>query len=83
MTISALQSKLTKSNATNVSTFDYNGYNKALCFSLNGKRFQADYSEGKENIESFSTKTGYDERNQEGERIFFNNFTQVLNYSNK
>ena len=67
MKVSALQSKLSKLNVT-ASVFDYNGYNKSIRFSLNGKKFEADYNEGSEKIESISTTTDYDERSQESER---------------
>lgn len=83
MKVSSLKSKLSNSNATDVLVFDYNGYNKAICFSINGKRFEAGFSEGKENIENFCTKTGYDDRCQESERMFFDNFNQVLRYANR
>jgi hypothetical protein len=82
MTVNTLNNKLEKLGITS-SVFDYNGYNKAIIFSINNLEIQAKFSDGKENIESFFIVTGYNNLNQERERRFFYSFNKVLSYAKR
>jgi hypothetical protein len=82
MTVNTLNNKLSKLGITS-SVFDYNGYNKAIIFAINNLEFHANFSDGKENIESFCVVSGYDNLSQERERSFFYSFNKVLSYAKR
>jgi hypothetical protein len=79
MKLSTLKNKLAKMNIE-TSVFDYNGYNKALIFVMNGVKVQAGFEVDADKVSDFCTITGYNNDNQEHERRFFRNFAQVQRY---
>lgn len=81
MTTATLTAKLSKMNVV-YSIFDYNGFNKNVCFSINGMNFEAAFSEGNNIITSFCQILGYDDALQETSRIFFDNFAQLMRHAN-
>jgi len=81
MKIQSLTAKLAKVNVP-FQTLEGNGYNKDIQFAINGKTFFAGFIEGKENVTDFCRVIGYDNANQESQRIFFDNFNQVLRHAN-
>lgn len=62
---------------------DHNGYNKDIEFSINGLNFKAGFNEGQTVIQDFCREICYDKVNQEMQRRFFDNFTQLVKYANK
>lgn len=82
MTIKNLIDKLTKMNIS-YTVLDLNGYNKDVCFSINSMSFKAGFCDGKEIIQDFCREICYDNCNQEMERRFFDNFSQLLRYANR
>ena len=81
MKISTLNNKLSKLNVQ-TTIVDYNGYNKSLVFTINGKKYEADFNSVHEEVNSFSFSLMYDEANQETQRRFFDNFAQVQRHAN-
>ena len=59
-----------------------NEHNKSLDFTINGKSFSADFTATSELIHFFSTIVGYDQAEQEHQRLFFYSFASVLRYAN-
>ncbi len=81
MKTSSLTSKLDKLNVAHTVRHT-NEHNKALDFTINGKKFSADFTATSELIHFFSTIVGYDNAEQEHQRYFFDTFAQVLRYAN-
>jgi hypothetical protein len=81
MKISSLISKLTKMNVP-FTILEGNGYNKDIEFSINGSIFEASFTEGYPNIQSYCKETGYDNASQETTRYHFDNFAQLLRHAN-
>jgi hypothetical protein len=82
MKISSLISKLTKMNVP-FTILEGNGYNKDIEFSINGTKFEASFTEGYPNIQSYCEETGYDDASQETTRYHFDNFAQLLRHASK
>jgi len=82
MTTANLISKLNKMNITST-IVDMTGYNKEVQFSINGLNYSADFNIEKMEIESFSRDICFDNTNQEMQRRFFSNFSQLIKYANR
>jgi hypothetical protein len=82
MKATTLISKLKKMNI-NFNLVVLNDYNRTIEFSINGKKYSADWNVGEENVHSFCVELGYCESSQETQRRFFDNFSQVLKNSVK
>jgi len=81
MKTSSLTSKLNKLNVAHTVKHT-NEHNKALDFTINGKKFSADFTATSEEIHFFTTIIGYDHAEQEHQRLFFYTFSAVLRYAN-
>jgi hypothetical protein len=81
MTTSTLKNKLSKMNISFNET-DYNGYNKDICFSINGMNFCAGFELGNDEIQDFCREICFDNTNQDMQRRFFKNFNELIKYSN-
>ena len=80
MKTSSLTSKLDKLKVPHT-VKHINEHNKSLDFTINGKSFSADFTATSELIHFFSTIVGYDQAEQEHQRLFFYSFAQVLRYA--
>ena len=76
MKVTTLKNKLTKMN---ISLTESKG---DITFAINKKSFIAD-TNNSENVFCFFHVTGYDTSSQETDRRFFDNFNQVLRYSQR
>ena len=81
MKTSSLTSKLDKLKVPHT-VKHINEHNKSLDFTINGKSFSADFTATSELIHFFSTIVGYDQAEQEHQRLFFYSFASVLRYAN-
>lgn len=81
MKVLSLVSKLNKMKVPFV-VVDVNEYNKDIVFSLNGLQFKAGYVEGSEEVEDFCREICWDNVDQEMQRRFFDNFSQLVKYAN-
>lgn len=79
MKITSLISKLNKMNVAH-EIVNNNGYNADIQFVINGKSFYAGIVEDKDTVQDFCKEIGYDDVNQETQRIFYDNFNQLLKY---
>ena len=80
MKTSSLTSKLNKLNVPHT-VKHINEHNKSLDFTINGKSFSADFTATSEEVQFFTTVIGYDQAEQEHQRLFFYSFAQVLRYA--
>jgi hypothetical protein len=64
------------------SILNLNGYNKDVNFSINGMSFSAGFTSTEDTVTDFCRNICFDVVNQETQRIFFNNFNQLLKYAN-
>lgn len=81
MKTSGLIAKLNKLNVPHT-VKHINEHNKSLDFTINGKKISADFTAASELIHFFSTIIGYDQAEQEHQRLFFYSFASVLRYAN-
>lgn len=81
MKTSSLTSKLDKLKVSHT-VRHINEHNKALDFTINGKKISADFTATSEEIQFFTTVIGYDQSEQEYQRLFFYSFASVLRYAN-
>ena len=70
MKTSSLTSKLDKLKVSHT-VRHINEHNKALDFTINGKKISADFTATSEEIQFFTTVIGYDQSEQEYQRLFF------------
>jgi hypothetical protein len=81
MTTTNLISKLTKLNVP-YKILDCNGYNMDIEFTINEKTFKAGFFKGETLIQDFCREIVFDVTEQEMIRRFFDNFNQILKYTN-
>jgi hypothetical protein len=77
MKITSLISKLNKMNVSH-EIVNNNGYNADIKFTINEKSFYAGIVEGKDTIQDYCREIGYDNANQETQRIFYENINHLL-----
>lgn len=82
MEIKNLLSKLDKLKIKH-NTVDVNGYNKDICFNINGLEFKAGVNGSNSFISDLCREICFDKSEQETQRRFFDNFNQLLRYANK
>jgi len=81
MKVTSLLSKLNKLNVSHEVVND-NGYNADIKFIINNKVFLAGIIKSKAEIQDFCHEFYFDNVLQETQRRFFDNFNQILRYSN-
>jgi hypothetical protein len=80
MTTSTLKNKLSKMFIS-FNEIDHNGYNKDICFSINGMNFCAGFNSDSNEIQDFCREISFDNTDQEMQRKFFTNFNLLLKYA--